>query len=111
MIDDAKIRLMVLEAFPQIEPHRIEIEELDFGEVIGIWYRGGDNLITRVKTETRGKDEKDIAANLIELLSLRLTPPVLVAQAPVTNYQGKRGRHPHDCICDTCIKRRQTVSA
>jgi hypothetical protein len=117
MIDDGKVRALILVDHPEIEPHRLEMEDIDFGEKMGVWYRTGDNLIIRVNAACKGRTEADVAADLSAQLTERLQPMTIVIQtsefvAPtlVIDFTGKRGRHPASCICKTCAKKAALVT-
>lgn len=50
MIDDAKVRQRILEYLPQLEPWRLEMEELDFGERVGCAVKVRDHLTVKLST-------------------------------------------------------------
>ena len=65
MIDDARIRRMLLQHFPQIEAHRFEMEEYDGGDTIGAaYFDKPSGRQWRVKADARGRAEEAIADDL-----------------------------------------------
>jgi hypothetical protein len=75
MIDDAKIRRVLLERFPQIEPYRFEMEEFDYGDAYGAYWRSPDG-VKRVQADARGKDEAQIADAIAEQMASWFKRPV-----------------------------------
>lgn len=88
---EEKIRHQVI-AGMRAEPWQVEMEEIDYGEKLGVFYRGKDG-VKRVSADTRGKTEDQIA---FALLSLLLNKPI---EAEISPYEGKAGRHPDSCTC------------
>lgn len=94
---DQKIRSQVVAGL-RAEPWQIEMEEIDYGEKLGVFYRSKDG-VKRAVTETRGKTEDQIA---FALLSLLMNKPEIVPASPISAasiYEGKAGRHPDNCTC------------
>lgn len=54
MIDDAKVRTQILKNIPALDPWRIEMEEMNFGDSIGCFVRL-DGRDTRVTTPSFSK--------------------------------------------------------
>ena len=78
MIDDAVIRRYILTALPALEPWRIEMEEIDFGDAMGCALRV-DGGLKRFQTEAKGKSEEAIATELVRhikaALPVTMEPP------------------------------------
>lgn len=69
MYDDAKIRRMLLEEFPQIEPRRLEMEEIDFGDRCGAWYLPPDQTQPiRFSVDAKGRTDESIFEIMIPLM-------------------------------------------
>lgn len=75
MIDDAKIRRLLLGRFPQIEPHRFVIDELDWGERYEVIYSAdGDHRTAQVVAGR--KAEAELADALAEEMAGWFKRPV-----------------------------------
>lgn len=101
---DQKIRTQIVAGL-RAEPWQIEMEEIDYGEKLGVFYRSKDG-IKRAVTETRGKTEDQIAFALLSILMNKpeITPaPVSPVSAP-SLYEGKRGKHPNNCTCSKHLR-------
>lgn len=118
---EEKIRFQVIAGL-RAEPWQVEMEEIDYGEKCGVFYRGPQG-IKRAMVEARGKTENQIAFALLAMLMnnqeykvigvgnhAAIIPTVLPEanalgeiQLPLTPikspYEGKGGRHPSSCTC------------
>lgn len=99
---DQKIRSQVVAGL-RAEPWQIEMEEIDYGEKLGVFYRSKDG-VKRAVTDTRGKTEDQIA---FALLSQLMNKPEIVEPKSINAasiYEGKAGRHPDNCTCSKHVK-------
>lgn len=65
MIDDAKIRLTLVDRFQHLDPSALEMEEFDFGDTVGVSYYDRDhNERHRAQTDARTQTEAQIADDL-----------------------------------------------
>ena len=105
--DESKIRRQVIAGLRNPEPWRVEMEEIDYGKRLGVFYRS-PNGVRRFSTDTSGKTEDQIAFALVRgLLDAPVLPPVIeailkIAVAsiqPPSPYEGRRGKHPKNCTC------------
>lgn len=117
MYNDITVRTIILKSFPGIEPWRMEMEDLDYGDRMGVFFRKPDGTIQRVNVVVKGKTEEQIAADFVEKLKEPVplvyeqprafisTEPQTVLMSEVNSiktfspYEGKRGKHPKDCTC------------
>lgn len=116
--DEDKIRRMVLNGLKNPDPWRVELEPINFGDRLGVFYTPTDGVIKRESVDTKGKSDEQIAFGLL----LALRDPVMVmatlkeiedenAAPPQPSmlqkamdgirslYEGKRGKHPNNCTC------------
>lgn len=93
--DEGKIRALVVAGLKGPEAWRVELEPIDFGARLGVFYRdtGG---VKRVSVATHGKTEEQIAFGLLSELMNR---PEIVTDSVLSPYEGKSGRHPDTCTC------------
>lgn len=128
MYDDAKIRRMLLEEFPQIEPCRLEMEEIDFGDRCGVWYLPPDQTQPiRFSVDAKGRTDESIFEIMIPLmrnvLGIKPGQPDAVQEVegeqvqtlepkedefglPPLKETTRRGRHPNACTCEKCEAKR-----
>lgn len=85
MIDDAKIRTALLALFPDLIPHNLEIEEFEYGDVLGVAYFH-DGTRERCQTKARDRSEADITADLARGVAAWLVPEIA---APVRRGPGR----------------------
>lgn len=93
---EEKIRSQVIAGL-RAEPWQVEMEEIDYGERCGVFYRSPQG-IKRAMVETRDKTENQIAFALLSMLMnkpIEEAPPI----ATTSPYEGKGGRHPSSCTC------------
>lgn len=107
--NEDKIRAQVIAGLKTPEPWRVELEAINYGEKLGVFYRAIDG-IKRVSVDTRGKTDDQIAFGLLSELMNRpipveefaeVTPAAWTALSP---YEGKRGKHPNACTCSKHIR-------
>lgn len=95
MIDDAKIRLALLERFPQIEPHTFEMEEYEYGDDLGVtWLThqdGGGMVRLRARVVAKNRTAEDITDELAEAMKAWFAPSIMVETAAETALYVKRG--------------------
>lgn len=63
MIDDAKIRMALLHMFPHIERSRFEMEEYEFGDILGVTYYN-EGVRHRCHTQAKGREQDEIVQDL-----------------------------------------------
>lgn len=123
MYNDAAIRQTILQA-TGIEPWRIEMEDIDYGERIGMFYRSPEGVV-RHAVPMKGRTENEVAGDFIAFISgaqvvtldgVTISSPEMrepkslwaqpkeFAEAVEkmlgdSPYEGKAGRHPLDCTC------------
>lgn len=91
MIDDARIRLQILKNIPALEPWRVEMEEIEFGDIIGCFVRGmpGKKFATRAKLKDNSafKTEGKIAFELSQQIraAMASTPDAPLTTDKFTN--------------------------
>lgn len=113
-VDDAAIRKTILRVRPDIDPHAFEVSEINYGDLVGFWYRPKGQPIIIGRTIALHKTDHEISeALLTELMqeegrrllaeegSGDALPPVLFPPSP---YEGKRGKHPNNCTCSKHLK-------
>lgn len=127
--DEHRIRKAVIAGLKQPEEWRVEMEAINYGERLGVFYRGPKG-VQRVSVDARGKTDDQIAFGLLsELLNgkpdlaeitertclvatvgqtkaalreeMSGITPIMRGQSP---YEGKRGKHPNSCTCSKHIK-------
>ena len=98
--DEDKIRRFVIAGLGVSEPWRIELEQINYGEKLGVFYRSTDG-IKRASVSTISRNDEQIAAALVlAVQSLSLFPDKPLNAPPVKSpYEGKKGRHPDSCTC------------
>lgn len=102
-LDDARIRRLVLAACPHIEPHALEVCEMDHGATIGFWYRNPEGGIQRGAAGAIRRTEAEVAEELAaELLGTKAKADI--SAAGKSPYEGKGGRHPNTCTCSKHLK-------
>lgn len=89
--DETKIRQQVIAGL-RAEPWQVELEQIDHGVRLGVFYRSPQG-IKRVIAETVRRNEDQIA---FDLLSQLMNKPIDIAPAL---YEGRAGRHPDNCTC------------
>lgn len=104
---EEKIRFQVIAGL-RAEPWQVEMEEIDYGEKCGVFYRSPQG-IKRAAVETRDKTENQIAFALLSILMNEPAPaPETVTWTEnsdptswdaISPYEGKRGKHPNNCTC------------
>lgn len=112
---DQKIRTQIVAGL-RAGPWQIEMEEIDYGEKLGVFYRSKDG-VKRAVTETRGKTEDQIAFALLstlmnkpdlqeitELTVVRETLRQAAEAGLISPYEGKRGKHPNNCTCSKHLR-------
>ena len=104
-LDDSRIRTLVLAACPAIIPKHLEVCENDHGATVGFWYRKEDGTIQRGNTIALHRTEAEVAAELAsQLLEPQTIATIAQAQATLSPYEGKAGRHPDTCTCSKHLK-------
>ncbi len=128
MFSDMAVRKKILAAFPQLEPWRVIMEDIEYGDKLGLFYRS-PNGVKRLTLETKGNNDDALAAGFIEFI--KGEPRVLEAKPSDTalgrylenphhienrkiqvdsltalNYEGRAGRHPLACVCTRCVSKR-----
>ncbi len=110
-LDDSRIRRLVLAACPQIEAWRLEVSEINYGDLMGFWHRKGDGTVHKGHVLAIKRTEAEVAADIAsELLSegARVEIDAIVAAHNATfqpsPYEGKRGKHPKSCTCSKHLK-------
>ena len=105
MLDDAHIRRLVLHAIPDIDPHRLEVQEMDYGAAVGWWLRNEQGYRDHGRTIALNRSEADIAKDIAsDIATLRCGTKIeeavefIIAPLP-SPYEGKRGKHPNNCTC------------
>ena len=73
MIDDGKVRRLILEAFPDIGNSNVEMEEYEYGDFVGVFVRG-HGAPFRHRVDVRAKNEQEVADALIAPLREFLHP-------------------------------------
>lgn len=109
--DEDKIRHQII-AGMTCEPWRVELEAINYGERLGVFYRSPTGII-RAQTDAKGRTEDQIAFALISVLmdevgekrraNFAVAAPganlkVQIDELP-SPYEGKSGRHPASCTC------------
>lgn len=114
-LDDSRIRSLVLAACPHIDPKRLEVSEVHYGDLMGFWHRKEDGTVHRDHVVAVKRTEAEVAADIAELL-LQERTKVIIAEhhaaeaiapptaGPLSPYEGKRGKHPNNCTCSKHLK-------
>lgn len=131
MYNDIIIRDLILQQMPGVEPWRMEMEDVDFGDRIGVFYRSADKGVIRHAVRAKGRTDSEIADDFIQFLT---NEPDEVSDAPQSlcqesegasaevselaaqdmsksEYEGRRGRHPRTCTCSTCLAKKAVDGA
>jgi hypothetical protein len=112
MYNDVIIRHRILAALPHLESWRVEMEEIDYGDKLGLFYRSPSG-VKRVALPAKGVDDNTLAEGFIAFI--KGEPRLLEVVAPVPppapgasppNYEGRAGRHPLACVCSRCVNKR-----
>lgn len=98
--NEDRIRRQIIAGLKNPDPWRVELEEIDHGARLGVFYRSTDG-VKRAVVATRGHSEDRIAfALLSELMNAPIneaaTKPIPTSTSP---YEGRRGKHPRTCTC------------
>ncbi len=126
MLDDARIRQMVLQAVPDIDPYRLEVSELDYGKTVGWWLRNDQGYRDHGKVEALNRKDGDIAVSIAQSINMVRCGTVIeevdlgcvlvgeeagptwtdhdpkvdfITTHEPSPYEGKGGRHPNNCTC------------
>lgn len=124
MYNDIAVRSLILAQMPGVEPWRMEMEDVDYGERMGVFYRSADKGVIRHSVIAKGRTDEEIASDFLGLLTGRsdeaadpiitatvgepvITPDTIVVSMNASdvappNYEGRRGRHPGTCVCSKC---------
>lgn len=111
MFSDIIVRNKILAALPNLEPWRIEMEEIDYGDKMGLFYRS-PNGVKRVAFNSKAESEDELAELFIAFI--KREPRVIetkveandIIDHDLPNYEGRPGRHPDACICTRCMRKR-----
>jgi hypothetical protein len=120
MIDDAHIRRLILTAIPDIEPHKLEVQEMDYGAAVGWWLTNEVGYKDHGRVIALRRSEADIAKEIAGDIATKRCGTVIedaVVIGPfleeaatsedgktwtpieISPYEGKGGRHPANCTC------------
>lgn len=102
-LDDSHIRTLVLAACPGIEPRRLEVNEVNYGDLMGFWHRKEDGSVQSGNVIALHRTEAEVAG---EIAGRLLTAQAIATIAGPSPYEGKRGKHPANCTCSTHLKAR-----
>ncbi len=109
MDNDIAVRNRILKALPHLEPWRIEMEEIDFGDKMGIFYRSPDGP-KRCALPAKNVNDDTLVEGFLSFI--KAEPRVIEAKTTETelanapNYEGRAGRHPTACVCQRCVNKR-----
>lgn len=112
-LDDSRIRSLVLAACPHIDPKRLEVSEVNYGDLMGFWHRKEDGTVHTGNVVAIKRTEQEVAQDIAEKLlhkqavaniewaASKLSEDLATAASP---YEGKRGKHPKSCTCSKHLK-------
>lgn len=120
-LDDSRIRTLVLAACPGIEPRRLEVNEVNYGDLMGFWHRKEDGSVQSGNVIALHRTEAEVAGDIAgRLLTAQAVDTIVAEQSALRQemsgitdlmrgpspYEGKRGKHPANCTCSTHLKAR-----
>lgn len=120
-LDDSRIRTLVLAACPGIEPRRLEVNEVNYGDLMGFWHRKEDGTVESGNVIALHRTEAEVAGEIAgRLLTAQAVDTIVAEQSTLRQemsgitdlmrgpspYEGKRAKHPANCACSTHLKAR-----